>query len=229
MQKNLNRFERAARLIVGIFAAFAAWQLFTNPVARLGAALLAAVAVFEGLAGFCWLHARWGVRSPSNRLSNEYRYLLGLLCVQAAIAYEWGSAGWEKLSNPEFIPNMTKTLGYFASKNPFPWYKDFLAGFAASHAQSFAYAIEFGEASVAVALLASAAAIAYAGMSGRHRKARMLASAALAGGLLMNANFYLAAAWTGAGAKGTNVVMFLTQAALLYVWLGLTPETDSIQ
>lgn len=221
MQKNLNRFERAVRLILGIVALFAAWQLFTSPIARLGAVLFAALAVFESLAGFCWLHSRW---APSERLPTEHRFLLGLLFIQTALAYEWWSAGWEKLSNTEFVTNIPKTLGYFASGNPFPWYRDFLAGFAASNAQLLAYAIEWGEVAVGVALFGSAVAIASAGASGRHRKAMMLASAALAGGLLMNANFYFAAAWTGAGTKGSNVVMILVQAALFYVWLGMPSE-----
>jgi hypothetical protein len=51
--------------------------------------------------------------------------------------------------------------------------------------------------------------------------AALAASLALSGGMLMNANFYLAAGWTGPGTKGSNVVMFWSEGVLLYVWFSL--------
>lgn len=216
MTKNLNGLERVIRLLLGIFALFAAWQLFENPAARVSALLFAALAFFECAAGVCWVHARFGVRSPQDRLAGGPLYILALLGVQTIVAYEWWAAGWEKITSTNFVDSIGKTLGYFASKNPFPWYKAFLTGFAAAHGTAFALAVQWGETAVGVGLFVGTIAMAYAGAV--RRNSLILSTAALVGGLLMSANFYLAAGWTGAGTKGSNVILFWVQAVLLYTW-----------
>jgi hypothetical protein len=219
MTRNLDRFERVVRVKLAVFAFFAAAVLFQHPVARAAVAAAGLFALWEGVSGKCPLHAMLGLRTPADRLSAEATRLLGLVGVQMAVAYAWWSAAYEKLSNPEFLSGMGKTLGYFASKNPFPWYKAFLENVAMKHSAAFGAAVEWSQAAIVFVLVAAAVETFWGKDEGAKRKALLASSAALAGGMLMNANFYLAAGWTGPGTKGMNVVLFWTQAALLYVWL----------
>ena len=120
--------------------------------------------------------------------------------------------------NPDFVGGMGKTLASFASKNPYAWYKAFLEGPAAANSAAFGMAVEWSQMLVGLTLFATAAWFLYSrGKAGK--PALAAASLALAGGMLMNANFYLAAGWTSAGTRGSNIVMFWVQASLLYVCL----------
>ncbi len=224
MQKNLHAFERVARLLFGVSMLFAAWQFFQHPLARILAAALGFYSLAECALAWCPLHRLYGVLTPADRLKPEARRLFGLLGMQAVLAYEWWTAGWEKVSSPDFVQGIGKTLGFFASKNPFPWYQSFLEGVAAPNGTAFAYAVEWSEIAVGVVLLVSAGLIVWAKREKTRRAALIVSSLAFAGGMLMNANFYLAAGWTGPGTKGENVVMFWMQALLIYIWLSSTND-----
>lgn len=219
MIRNLDTFERAIRLLIGLFALFAAWALFSNPFARLLAAAFGVFSVGECIMATCPLHAALGMRKPGQFLAPDTLRLLGLLGVQAVLAYEWWSAGFGKLTNAEFVVGMPKTLGIFASKNPFPAYKEFLLGPALKNAQLFGYAVEWSQILIGLALAATVAAMLYVKRVRQLRTVLAASVLALAGGMLMNANFYFAAGWTGAGTKSANIIMFWTQAVLVYVWL----------
>jgi hypothetical protein len=219
MTRNLDTFERVVRLLAAAFAFFAAAVLFHHPAVRFAAAAFGAYALWECYAAKCPLHAMLGVASPTDRLAPETVRLLGLLGVQVTLAYEWWSAGWGKLSNPDFLTGMGKTLAAFAAKNPYPWYKSFLENVAAKNATAFGIAVEWSQAVIAFVLVAAAVETLWGKEERVRRKAMLAASVALVGGMLMNANFYFAAGWTSASTKGSNMVMFWAQAALLYVWL----------
>lgn len=133
------------------------------------------------------------------------------------IGYEWLSAGWEKIFTPDFILTMNKTLAFFASKNPFPWYKNFLLNTGTANAIWFGYAVTYGEIIVGAILILSAVIMLLAQKSGWGRTMLSITILGLLGGLAMNANFYFAGGWTGAGTHAVNVIMFWTQAILLYL------------
>ncbi len=219
MTRNLDRYERVVRLALSVIAFFAAAVLFRHVAARAAVAAAGLFMLWEGVTGKCPLHAALGLRLPSDRPSAETTRLLGLVGLQMTVAYVWWSAAYEKLSNPEFLSGMAKTLGYFASKNPFPTYKAFLENVATKHSVAFGTAVEWSQAAVAFVLVAAAVELLTGRGDGAKRKAFLASSLALAGGMLMNANFYFAAGWTGPGTKGMNVMLFWAQAALLYVWL----------
>ncbi|GEM_PF-1554657 len=212
--KNLTKFERAVRLFLAVLAFFAVAVLLHHPVAKVIFSAFGILAVFELLSGKCWAYAKLG----SEKLSLEKLYLMGLALIQGVMAYEWWSAGWEKISTPDFVNGINKTLGFFASQNPFPWYKNFLNDFALPNATRFAYTVEWSQIAIAIVLLVTAVLVLYTRGS-LNKLVLLVAAVALIGGMLMNTNFYLAAGWTGPGTKGSNVVMFWTQAMLLYVWL----------
>jgi hypothetical protein len=218
-QKNLDAFERIVRAMLGAFALFAAAALFVNPLARILSAAFGVFAFWECAAGYCPLHAKLGLRKQGDLLAPDVLRLVGLLGIQTVLAYEWFTAGLGKLMNAEFIVGMPKTLGTFASKNPYPAYKEFLLGPALRNAQAFGYAVEWSQVLVGIALAATVAAMLYVKRVAQLRAALATAVLALAAGACMNANFYLAAGWTGAGTKSVNIVMFWVQAILVYVWL----------
>lgn len=225
MQANLHTFERLVRLALGLTALFAAALLFAHPLARLAAGLFGLYALAEAATAKCPLHARLGMSAPGQALQKEMLYLVGLLGIQTLMAYSWWSAGYGKVSSGAFVENIGKTLGNFAAKNPFPWYKNFLESFAIPNSRMFAYAVEWGQIAAALALFAAVVILVASRDEVLRRKFMALSAAALLGGMLMNANFYFAAGWTSASTKGDNLVMFWTQALLLYVWLSsLLPE-----
>ncbi len=219
MQPNLRRVDRVVRILLGGFCFFAAAVLFTYPLSRILALLFGVFVFWEAASAKCPLQAKLDSQKTTNASSCETTYLLGLLAVQTIIAYEWWSAGWEKVSSPAFVDGIQKTLGFFAGKNPFPWYKSFLEGFAMQYGSVFAYAVEWSQVAISLSLILAAGIFVYTKKERVRGAAVAVIILALAGGLLMNANFYLAAAWTGPGTKGSNVVMFWIQAALLYTWL----------
>ncbi|MDP3985260.1 MAG: DUF2892 domain-containing protein [bacterium] len=218
---NLSFFDRAVRLVLGLVAFVFAWTLFEHPLAKIIVVAFGVLAIVESITGICWLYHRLGVHSRKDRIRTESLYLFGLGLAQAVVAYEWWSAGWEKVSSPAFVEGIGNTLRFFASKNPFPWYKNFIEGFALQNATLFAYAVEWSQILIALALFVAAVLIIYAKRTRTTQAVLIVACLALFGGLLMNANFYFAAGWTGPGAKGSNVVMFWVQGVLLFVWLSV--------
>ena len=145
--------------------------------------------------------------------------LVGLVAVQIILAYEWMSAGWGKISSPKFVEGIVGTFDYFASQNPYLWYKSFLLNFATRNATLLAYLVEWGQVIIAIALLTAGIAYLYANKISVKKTALKVSILALIGGMLMNINFYFAAGWTSPSTHGINLIMFLIQAVLLYVWL----------
>lgn len=228
MEKNLGTMERIIRILLAGILGFAAAFLFIHPIARIAAACGALFAIGEALLGRCYLYAHLGSRNLGEPLQDQPRYLIGLMAIQMVIAYEWWSAGWEKISSP-FVDTLAQGLGYFASQNPFGWYRNFLLGFATENATLFGYAVEWSQVGIALVLFFGGILLVYARNQTLQRIAVTMSLLALLGGLLMNANFYFAAAWTGPGTRGINVVMFWVQGILFYVLLSrLAKRTNEI-
>jgi len=219
MEKNINWLDRLMRIILAAILFFAIVVLFKHPVARVLGVAGVLFALWEAFSAKCYLTGHLGSKSVTERLSEGSLYLLGLIAIQMTLAYEWWSAGLEKVSSPEFVSGINGTLGYFASKNPFPWYQDFLLGFATRNSTLFAYSVEWGQVAIAITLAVAGAVFVYSKQTAIQKIALKLSVLALVGGMLMNANFYLAAGWTGPGTHGINVVMFWIQAILAYMWL----------
>jgi hypothetical protein len=219
MRRNLDAFERVIRFLLGGFALFAAAVLFTHPLARLASLFFALLAFGEGAVGTCWIHAALGVRSSKDVLSAEARRLLGLAAIQGIIGYEWFVAGWEKVSDPDFIREMSKTIGYFASQNPHAWYKEFLLGSALPNAQLLGASVSWGETVIGIVSAVTSIVLVF-GRDRMRNAAIWVGAAALLAGMFLNANFFLAAAWTGPGTAGVNTVMFWVQAVLAYCLVG---------
>lgn len=219
MKPNLRPFDRLIRFLLGAFFLFAAWVLFEHPLTRVLSTIAGVYTLLECLTSSCPLYGRLGMKSQADTLKTESLYLLGLFGVQIALAYKWLSAGLEKVSGPDFVADLVKTLAYSASKNPFPWYRDILTGFATRYVVPLGYAIEWGEVAAGAILILSVVVYLHSKNAETRRGLLILSVAALLGGALLNTAFYLAVGWIGPSTKNINVVMFWTQLVLAYVWL----------
>jgi hypothetical protein len=141
-----------------------------------------------------------------------------LLFVQAILGYEWASAGLEKITQGTFSTSIVPTLSAFAAKNPHQWYAANILPQAIAHAPLLAELIQWGELLVGAALLSSALASFLRPRITASSAMRITVLVACAGGLLMNANFYVAAGWMSPSTRGLNALMFWTQVAILWFW-----------
>lgn len=148
-------------------------------------------------------------------LDSRHRVTAPVSAIMAVIAYEWLTAGIEKLSNGEFASGLPKTLASFASGTPYRWYAGFLTGFATENHALFAVAVSWGELAVGIALILAALALVVVRPARAKRWVATLAVAALVGGAFLNASFYLAAAWTSVSTRGLNVLMFWSELLLI--------------
>jgi len=221
MKINLNSFERIVRVLLGLFSLFSALVFFHNPLAQIAVILFGLYSLGEGVLAKCPLALSLGVQSPGDRWKPESLLLLSLSGIQMVQAYVWWSAGWEKISGGTFVSDMPKTLGYFASKNPFSWYKDFLLGLNSEMAMQFGIIVEWSQAIIAICLVVTMIALVYSKSQTTRRSMLLISILALMGGMVMSANFYLAAGWTGPGTKTSNIIMFWTQGMLCYAWISL--------
>lgn len=142
--------------------------------------------------------------------------------LQAILAYEWLSAGLEKVRGGQFVPNIGKTLDRFGGGNPHEWYVSSVLGMAKSHPFAFGMLVQWGEVAVGIGLLLSFVVYAFSKQSSSQRIARLIGLAALLGGACMNFNFYFAAGWTSPSTGGLNALMFWAQMILLVVWMGVS-------
>lgn len=139
--------------------------------------------------------------------------------VQVVLAYEWLSAGWEKVNAGQFVPNISKTLDHFENGNPHEWYIASILALAKSHPVTFGMLIQWGELLVGIGLVAALVFYTFCQQQSFKSLARFIAGPALLGGAFMNLNFYLAAGWTSPSTGGLNMLMFLVEVILLIAWI----------
>lgn len=153
---------------------------------------------------------------------NLFRFLFHPLfvsfAVQSILAYEWLSAGWEKIYGGEFVPAIGKTLLRFENGNPHEWYVGSVLRIAKNYPISFGELVQWGELLVGIGLAASLVLYAFGIWPWSKAVAGLIAMLALLGGVFMNLNFYFAAGWTGVSTGGLNVLMFLVEVVLLIAW-----------
>lgn len=219
--KNLGTIDRIFRVALGFILIWASVSVFKNDFGRIVIALLGLGSILEGLNGFCYLYHYLGARSEKDPIDIGKILLVSVFMIQAVIGYEWFAAGYEKISSKTFVTQMPGTVAYFASKNPFPWYRDFLSGMDKQRAQDFGYVVQWSQILMGIVLILGSAVYLWTKNDDAKKLLTGMIVVALIGGLVMNANFYLAASWTSPGTKGVNVTMFWTQFILLYVlaWL----------
>lgn len=140
--------------------------------------------------------------------------VLGLLWLRSAL---------DKLQGGQFVQGLPKTLAFFASKNPYPFFKDFLNGLALPHASLLGVAVEYGELYVGLSLsLVSLALLLGIKLD---QRAKFLLGLGLLGGVILNLVFFLASGWTSASTFDLNL-FWLAVELLGLVSLGINRRKD---
>ncbi len=104
----------------------------------------------------------------------------------------WLNAGLEKLTTPNF--RIRGAVGYFASKNPYPWYATFLKGTVLTNADLWTTLVIAGEILVGLSLIFG-----------------LFTNLGAFFGFFLSLNFFLAAGWTGPSTYSLNLNMLLVQ------------------
>ena len=154
------------------------------------------------------------------------------MLAQIPVAWEWLTAGWDKISEGsfggQFAQALPKTLTAFSQqvgpsgvvKNPNVWYTDLILTPAKSNPTFFGYLVEFSEFGIGLILFL---VIGYYLLGKKSIPAMLfwLVVVALIGGAFMNLNFYFAAGWpaSGVSTRSLNIVMMLSQLAFVGYYL----------
>ena len=104
----------------------------------------------------------------------------------------WLNSGMTKLTTLNF--SITNTVGYFASKNPYPWYADFLRNTVIANSALFTSLVIAGEILVGLSLIFG-----------------LFTNVGAFFGFFLSLNFFLAAGWTSPSTYSLNLNMVLVQ------------------
>ena len=139
---------------------------------------------------------------------------VSFLLVLLVDGFLWFKSSWGKLSEGVFVDNLSGTLTKFASKNPYPWFKDILNSYAIPNTAAVGAMIMYGEFFFAAAVLLSVLAI-FGGV--RDRWVLWLLGVGLLGLAAMNLVFWFAAGWTSPSTDSLNLLMLTVE--LVGLWL----------
>lgn len=114
-----------------------------------------------------------------------------------------------KIQGGSFVSSLAGILGKFASKNPYPFCKNFLENIAIPNSIIFGTLTMWGEffSGVTVGLLSLYLIFQPKGSRSIH----ILLAAGLLVGAFLNAIFWFAAGWTSSSTETLNMVMFAVQ------------------
>lgn len=135
---------------------------------------------------------------------NKFDYYLLLIILANGVLWLRSSIG--KLSSGKFVEELGSTLARFASKNPYPWYKDLLQNTAIPNSHLFGLLTQWGELLVALSTLGAAAYLLI--KPAKNRLVLMVLLLGLSGGMFLNAVFWLASGWTSPSTDSLNLLMF---------------------
>lgn len=141
----------------------------------------------------------------------------GFYLIFFATGLIWLYSIYGKFVSGTFVSGLGKTLTFFASKNPYPFVKEFLLNTAIPNSQIFAVFTMAGELFAAVSLIYSVVVIIR--NRGQVEFAQQLLFCGLVIGCLLNIIFFFSAGWTSPSTWSINALMALIQtvgAASLY-------------
>lgn len=136
----------------------------------------------------------------------ESRYLY---LIFASLGFIFLRSSYGKFSGGTFVSTLGDTLTKLASKNPYPWYKDFLLNTAIPNSNMFGVLTMWGELFSGITLVCLSLYLLV------QKKSTKLIYMLLCGGFIvgafLNLIFWLAAGYTSPSTESLNLVMFLVQ------------------
>lgn len=156
-----------------------------------------------------------------------------VMLAQAPLAWDWFKAGWDKFSEgsfgTKFADELPSTLARFGQQknalgetitNPNTWYVNTFLSWAQSNPKLFGYMVVYGE--LALGLILFIAVGYYLLTQKALPKILMwLVILGLAGGVVMNLNYYFASGWPESAISGRslNILMLLSQIIFIGYYL----------
>ena len=147
-------------------------------------------------------------------MKNSFR--TGMWSIIFLLGLVWVRSGFEKIHSGTFPANLAKTLTYFASKNPYPWFKPLLLTVAIPQSRLIGMCVQWSELLTGVVL--TLGTLLYFFVLKGNRLILAIVLIALLVSAAMNTFFWLAAGWTGPSADDLNLFM-IGVAAILFVTL----------
>ena len=138
-----------------------------------------------------------------------------MTAIQFVLGYIWLVAGLEKVWSADFVNNFSKTLQFFASKNPLTWYVQLVNSWILLNPTLWARLIQWSEVGVGLVLMLGCSGLLY-NVWQKNKYWRGLLALAWLASALMNLNFYFAAGWTGPSSAGLNMLMFWVEMIFIY-------------
>lgn len=158
-------------------------------------------------------------------MKNERRSLLRdkkevnryLLFVLLAVGLVWLKSGLGKFASGNFADTLGPTLVKFMSKNPYPWFVDFINSVVLPQSNMWGLMIMGVELLTGVAVTFSALALLFAPGNGKRLLWGLKVGLVL--GFMLSAVFWLAAGWTSPSTDSLNLLMLVIEAVgALYAW-----------
>lgn len=128
-----------------------------------------------------------------------------LLYIILALGLLWVKASYGKFASGNFVSELSETLSKAQPKNPYPFFKDFLADFAIPNSQIFGSLVLYGELLVAISLIFASSFLIFTNRA--NRLVMFLLIAGLLGGLFLNINFWLGFGYTNSSTDSLNLLM----------------------
>lgn len=128
-----------------------------------------------------------------------------ILLAALLIGMLWIRSSYGKFSSNSFSENFAQTISRFASKNPYPWYKNFLENVVIKNAELFANLVLLGELLTALSITAGSILIL---IGKKDKRVIILLASGFTGGMFLNAIFWLASGWTSPSSDSLNLLMF---------------------
>ncbi len=226
MQKNLNQFEKAARLVAGAFLLFLSFSVFVHPVARLLVILSGAWLILEGALGSCPLYHGLGVKKPGP-MKAETAMMLMLAGAQAAIGYVWWHAGWIKLWAGDFVATLPGIISQCAAANHFFFMRNVLLNQGMRYHVLFGSLVEIFEYVIGLGLVVLAYVLVASKHAESRRAALYLSVVGFSFGAFMNMVFYFAVGPTDPWIASGNAVMFWIQLVFIYGFVNLLMSKEN--
>jgi len=120
------------------------------------------------------------------------------------VAFIWVRSGMEKLYGGEFVSGMAKTIGFFASKNPYGVVKNLLTNMVLPQAAMFGFLTMWGE---TISGLVIGGSILYGMARGFSKTVITILLSGLVGGGFLSFVFYFSAGWTSPSTETVNLLM----------------------
>lgn len=137
-------------------------------------------------------------------MRNVEKYFFAIYIV---LGFLFLKSSWGKITEGKFVDSLGGTLEKFASKNPYPWYKEFLTSVAIPNSVMFGNLTMWGELLTGLGYFAGGL---YLLLSKKPtRLGYLVFSLGCLGGAFLNGVFWLAAGWTSPSTDSVNLVMFL--------------------